>query len=271
METLFFRDYGKGFPIVILHGLYGSSDNWIPLAKQLATKFRVIVPDMRNHGRSFWHSDHSVEALAKDVVRIIERENLDQVHLIGHSLGGKVALFLADQFPQYVKKIVVLDISPFKMKNQAIIQAFHEEILTGYQKITRENEIFSRTELIERMALIFPNDKRLLTFLSKNIRLQKDGSVSLLLGIDNLIRNKKNFFATLNIKSKSLPHPVLFLLGEHSLYVVPQERKQIEDNFVDVKIVVINQATHWLHVERSKDVYNVIDEFLNGDNTRGNT
>jgi esterase len=271
METLFFRDYGKGFPIVILHGLYGSSDNWIPLAKQLATKFRVIVPDMRNHGRSFWHSDHSVEALAKDVVRIIERENLDQVHLIGHSLGGKVALFLADQFPQYVKKIVVLDISPFKMKNQAIIQAFHEEILTGYQKITGENEIFSRTELIERMALIFPNDKRLLTFLSKNIRLQKDGSVSLLLGIDNIIKNKNHIFATLDIDIESFFYSVLFLVGKESVYLTPQDRKQLEYKFVDKKVIVVEGATHWLHVEQPMEIYCRIDEFLNGDNTRGNT
>jgi pimeloyl-ACP methyl ester carboxylesterase len=267
METLFFRDYGKGFPIVILHGLYGSSDNWIPLAKQLATKFRVIVPDMRNHGRSFWHSDHSVEALAKDVVRIIERENLDQVHLIGHSLGGKVALFLADQFPQYVKKIVVLDISPFKMKNQAIIQAFHEKILTGYQKITRENEIFSRTKLIERMALIFPNDKRLLTFLSKNIRLQKDGSVSLLLGIDSIIKNKNHIFATLDINFKSFQKSILFLFGEQSIYITKQDKQQIEKKF-GKKYITIKKTTHWLHIEETIKTYNVIDTFLNGDNTR---
>ena len=109
---LHYREYGEGQPLVILHGLFGSSDNWQTLGKKLAENYHVFLVDLRNHGRSPHSEEHSYELMAKDVVEIIEERSLRHVILIGHSMGGKAAMVFAQQNPELLDKLIVVDIGP---------------------------------------------------------------------------------------------------------------------------------------------------------------
>ena len=112
--NLFYRTYGEGAPVLILHGLYGSSDNWISFAKMLNGNFQLILIDQRNHGRSPHHKTHNYKAMSDDLLKFIETNLTEPVHIIGHSMGGKTAMTFASQFPEMVKSLIVIDIAPKK-------------------------------------------------------------------------------------------------------------------------------------------------------------
>ncbi len=109
---LFYRKYGEGKPLIITHGLFGMSDNWIPVAKKLAEHFKVYLPDMRNHGRSPHSEIHTYKAMSNDLFEFIEDKNIEKAIFVGHSMGGKTVLQFAEKFPERVKKMIIIDISP---------------------------------------------------------------------------------------------------------------------------------------------------------------
>src|SRR5512135_3012718 len=110
---LFFRKYGEGLPLIILHGLYGSSDNWVSIAKILSSRFMVILPDQRNHGLSPKSNIHDYEALSEDVYELADHLKLEKFFLAGHSMGGKCAIRFALKWPERLQGLLVADISPF--------------------------------------------------------------------------------------------------------------------------------------------------------------
>ena len=110
-QDIFFKEYGSGDPVLILHGLFGSGDNWQTVARSLSRKYKVFTLDMRNHGKSF-HSDRfNYDVMADDVVRFVRRHDMDRVSMIGHSMGGKVAMNFALAYPDLVRKLVIVDIA----------------------------------------------------------------------------------------------------------------------------------------------------------------
>ena len=122
---LFYREMGDGFPLVILHGLFGTSDNWQILAKRFAENFRVYTIDQRNHGRSFHDDRFDYIALTNDLLGFFEQKNIDQAIIIGHSMGGKVAMKFTSLYPDLVSKLVIVDIAPryYPVHHRVIVDA----------------------------------------------------------------------------------------------------------------------------------------------------
>jgi len=109
---LFFRKFGEGAPIIIVHGLYGASDNWVTVGRRLAENFEVFLIDQRNHGRSPHSSEHNYKLMLEDLYEFIETQNIEKAILIGHSMGGKTVMHFANQYPEKVSSLIVLDIAP---------------------------------------------------------------------------------------------------------------------------------------------------------------
>ncbi len=107
---LFYREFGTSKPLLILHGLFGLSDHWIGVAKRLSSDFRVIIPDLRNHGQSLHHHEMNLEAMSNDILELLQKLNISKIMVIGHSMGGKLATMIALQHPQIVEKLMVIDI-----------------------------------------------------------------------------------------------------------------------------------------------------------------
>src|SRR5690349_14307926 len=110
--NLFFREAGEGTPLIILHGLFGSSDNWFSLSKVFAEKSRVFTVDQRNHGQSPHTNDHNYKVLTDDLAEFVQQRNLQSPIILGHSMGGKTAMNFAISHPQQVSKLIVVDIMP---------------------------------------------------------------------------------------------------------------------------------------------------------------
>ena len=134
---LFYRKEGNGPPLVIVHGLYGSSDNWINIGKRLAEKHTVYMLDQRNHGRSPFADSHTYNDLRDDLTEFFEQHKIEKATLLGHSMGGKVAIWFAADFPEKVEKLVIADITPknYLLLNDDSQFYLHQNILLAMQEI----------------------------------------------------------------------------------------------------------------------------------------
>ncbi|MDP3431510.1 MAG: alpha/beta fold hydrolase [Bacteroidota bacterium] len=140
---LFFREEGEGFPIVIVHGLYGSSDNWLTVGKKLSARFKVYMIDQRNHGRSPNSEEHSYEALKNDLAEFFDQHKIEKAIVMGHSMGGKTAMCFAADYPERIEKLIVVDIAPknYFLLNDESQYFLHKNILQAMLEIE-----FSRME-----------------------------------------------------------------------------------------------------------------------------
>ncbi len=168
---LFFRKEGSGEPLVILHGLYGSSDNWFAVAKKLASRYTVYSVDHRNHGHSPHHPSHTYRDMVNDLAEFFEAQNLRPAVLLGHSMGGKVAICFAADYPEKVKKLIVADIAPkdyLEMEENSQYH-LHRNILLALQELDL-SEFTTRSQVEDRLAEKI-DDPRIIGFLLKNIRI----------------------------------------------------------------------------------------------------
>ena len=253
---LFFRKDGSGSPLVIIHGLYGSSDNWINIGKRLAQKHTVYMPDQRNHGRSPFAASHSYNDLRNDLVEFFEQHNIEKATLLGHSMGGKVAMWFAADFPEKVEKLVIADIAP---KNYLLLKDnsqfyLHQNILLAMQEIDFST-IKSRNDVD-----IFMSEKideaRIRQFLLKNIvrdnvskqykwRLNAEVLYDYL---DEIVSGvNKNW---LDDRVPISSYPVIFIRGMKSKYILPEDEILIQEIYPDARVVDIPNAGHWLHAEQ---------------------
>ena len=162
-----YRKLGSGEPLIILHGVFGSSDNWQTLGKQFAENHEVYLVDQRNHGNSFHHDDFNYDVMSEDLMNLIKYEQLDRVNLIGHSMGGKTVMNFACKYPDMVNKLTVVDIAPktYPPHHQQIFKAFHAVDLTNIQ---------TRGEADKQMSTII-SDFGTKLFLLKNLKRTPDG------------------------------------------------------------------------------------------------
>ncbi|MBK6282438.1 MAG: alpha/beta fold hydrolase [Draconibacterium sp.] len=170
---LFYRKEGSGSPIVIVHGLYGSSDNWLNIGKHLAEKHTVYMIDQRNHGRSPFSNSHTFNDMRDDLNEFFEKHKIEKATLLGHSMGGKVAMWLAYDFPEKVEKLVIADIAP---KDYLLLKEdsqfyLHQNILLAMQEIDF-SKIKSRMEVDDFMSQKIDDD-RICQFLLKNVAKDK--------------------------------------------------------------------------------------------------
>jgi len=243
---LFYRSYGDKTnpPMVILHGLFGMSDNWGSIAKKLAEEgFYLLLPDQRNHGRS-GHSDvFNYVAMVDDLLEFFDAKELEEVVLVGHSMGGKTAMQFALDYPERVRSLVVADMSPAASDHgdvhTGIIDKLLDIDLSGYS---------SRQEVTEALRKAIPN-ARLRQFLKKNLYWKDRSNLGWRINLE-VVRDKLEEVFRPIASSQTFDKPVLFIRGANSDYVIDEDIPLIHELFPKAEITTIEDASHWLHAEQ---------------------
>jgi pimeloyl-ACP methyl ester carboxylesterase len=248
-----FHQQGQGQPLIILHGLFGSLDNWQRIAEALSDKFRVISADLRNHGSSPHSDEMSLSAMAGDVRTLLDGLGLKEAMALGHSLGGKVAMQLALETPERVAKLVVADIAPRPYP------PWHLEILDALLSLKLE-KFKSRPEIEQTLAKDLPS-LPLRKFLLKNLRRNEDGSFVWKIPLPTIKEN----YALLNQSGDfqgAFEKSTLFVRGGPSEYITRADQKIILKLFPRAKIETIPEAGHWLHAEKPEEFIRIVRSFL---------
>lgn len=236
---LYHRELGEGKPLIILHGLFGFSDNWQTHAKKLAEYYRIILVDLRNHGRSDWSDDFSYEIMADDVIELAESLGLEEMILVGHSMGGKVAMHLAAKREDLLEKLVIVDMG---IKGYPM---HHDHIIEGIKSLQLEG-ISARREAEEQLSKhIDSNGIR--QFLLKNMYWKDKGELAWRMNVDVLERAMPEILK--GFEAPEIFTPTLFLRGALSNYVLDEDLPKIEAQFPDMELVTIDNAGHWVHAE----------------------
>ncbi len=250
---LHFQTVGEGPPLIILHGMFGSSDNWLPGARRLSGKFRVIAVDQRNHGRSPHSAEMNYELLASDVAELMDAQGIDRAHVLGHSLGGKTAMKFALSHADRVEKLIIADMAP------KAYPPLHAKIFAALLAL-KLDEFQNRNQVGEALAGEIPN-AALRLFLLKCIGRHPDGKLFWQTNIRDISANSGHLRAALKATSP-FPGPSLFIRGEKSDYLVDDDLAHIQKLFPAAVIWTIANAGHWVHVEAPEDFYNKVEDFL---------
>lgn len=255
MVKLHYRKYGSGPPLIILHGLFGSSDNWHTLAKRWGTSFTVYALDQRNHGSSPHESAMDYTEMAQDLDQFIEQQRLGMVYIVGHSMGGKVALLQASLHPDKVAGLVILDIGVGRVAGQ------HLAIL-GALKTMDPGDYSSRQEIQEALET-FIKIAPIRQFLLKNIMRRVDDSFAWKFNHSALIEHYEDLIAALDLQDLFMGS-VLFLRGADSSYLDPDLTPDILQYFPLAQLATIEHAGHWLHAEQPDQVFSSVQDFFIG-------
>lgn len=250
---LFCRKFGEGKPLYILHGLFGSSDNWVTLGNQFADHYHIIIPDMRNHGQSPHSDQWGYKYMADDIYKLARKLNHDKISILGHSMGGKTAITFADKYAKMLDKLVIADIAP------RFYPIRHRKILDGLLSINLQ-AIKSRKEASDHLAGYIP-ELSLRQFLLKNLDRDDDKAFKWKLNLKIINRHLEN--VGLDTYPKNIIDiPTLFIRGINSDYITDDDILEIREYFSDVSVESIGNAGHWLQAEQPEAFYNTVKEFL---------
>lgn len=248
---LHYQSLGQGQPLILLHGLFGSADNWGTIAKRLAPDYQVISVDLRNHGRSPHHASQSYADMAEDLIELCDSLNLDTIHLLGHSMGGKVAMQFATQFPSRMGKLIVVDMA---MRSYADVHTHLIEAMLAVKLSSMQ----TRSDVDQ--ALISTIDENMIRqFLLMNLVKSNDRLAWRI----NLAALKANY-STLQqavCASAQYDKPALFIRGERSDYVRDEDIEQIKTHFTNTQFASLPTA-HWVHAEQPQAFSEVVAQFL---------
>ncbi len=257
---LYSRILGEGSPVLILHGLFGMSDNWLTIARALAANgFCVHVPDLRNHGRSPHALTHRYTDMSDDLMEYLDLNSLDTVHIIGHSMGGKLAMIFALLYPERMDRLVVVDIAPSAYADSS----YHANIIDTLIDIDLTTHLKRSTivdELISRLK-----DQRLAMFLTKSV--VWDDKEACYLWRLNLPVLKK-YLPHLQIGLHELtihapcPVPTCFIKGNGSPYYRPEHEADRLFFFPDSEVVGVAAAGHWVHSDQPLRLQEIVLSFF---------
>ncbi|MBZ0245524.1 MAG: alpha/beta fold hydrolase [Cyclobacteriaceae bacterium] len=250
---LYFRELGQGSPLIILHGLFGSSDNWYSLSKIFAEKYKVYVVDQRNHGQSPHDSEHNYKALTDDLNTFIEDHKIEKPIIIGHSMGGKTAMNFAIRFPEKLSKLIIVDIVP------KAYPVHHDSILEGLTAIAL-NQLESRGQADEILSQYVP-EPAVRQFLLKNLARDKDQSFEWRINIPTLEAHIDDMGAALQYEGK-FEGSALFIVGAQSKYFEPGDDVVIKSYFPKAEIATLNTG-HWVQAENPKEFMETVYNFVN--------
>ena len=265
---LFYRDSGKGDPLIILHGLYGSSDNWVGISKELEKFFRVILVDQRNHGQSPHSENHTYNDLVNDLLETIDALGFQKIKIIGHSMGGKVAMQFAIDHPDRIKSLIVVDITPWGYnQNHTISQPLFEEhsrIISGLMNIPISS-ITSRNEADNILSETIKNTT-IRQFLLKNLKRGRDGSFSWRFNLPVLANSLPNMLSgiTPHRDLKKSDTNALFIKGSLSSYIPNDKKEELKRTFPNSEVLSVNDAGHWVHAEKPEEFLDLVFNFLLG-------
>jgi esterase len=251
---LYSRIEGQGKPLLIIHGFLGMSDNWKTLGSQYASEgFQVHVLDLRNHGKSFHSNDFNYDVMSNDILDYCQEHNLNKVSIIGHSMGGKVAMLFATTYPAMVNKLVVADIGPKYYKPH------HDEILAGLNAVDFTTKP-SRTEVKEILVPYIP-DFGTRQFLMKNLYWVTPGQLAFRFNLA-AFNNNIAIIGTELPEGNTFENPTLFIRGGKSNYVLEADVTDIKKHFPNFQLKTISNVGHWLHAENPQLFFEETITFL---------
>lgn len=260
---LFSHKFGHGPPLVVLHGLFGMSDNWLTIGKKLAQKgFNVHLPDIRNHGQSPHKPSHTYNDICDDLVGYLQKENFSEVGMIGHSMGGRAAMAFGLLYPKRVKKLAVIDIAPSDYGRESI--SYHTGILQNLMEIDLATYSSRHAIMAEMESRL--HDTRLVMFLAKSITKNADGIFYWRLNLPVLLQALPVISASFDSFGDYAPCPVntLFVKGENSEYILPRHEPERMRFYPRSSIVTIDNGGHWLHMEQPEKLLEVLLGFFAG-------
>ena len=254
MAELNYAVKGSGAPLVILHGLFGSSKNWQSHARQFAEHFQVFTIDARNHGESFHADEMNYRLMADDVFNLLNKLGLNNCNVLGHSMGGKAAMVLAQQHPDLVARLIIADIAP-------VTYSHHYDDLINPILALRLDTVESRAQADQLLQQEIP-EEQLRAFLLQNLVRDASGwrwrvnwgaiqrEITSLTGFSDLPQGWV-------IKT-----PSLFIRGENSDYIGKAEIEVIKQHFTQCSIETLEAAGHWLHAEKPQPFNQLVLNFL---------
>lgn len=252
--NLFYRKMGCGPPLIILHGLFGMSDNWLPIGRRLAKHYTVYLPDQRNHGRSPKSDLFNYDVLLDDLIQFYHTHGLQRAILMGHSMGGKAAMRFALNFPALVEKLVVIDIAPKTYKHS------HFKIFIEGLNALKPEGMAARREADDQLARYIPDDS-VRAFLLKNLERDAHKKFRWRINLQAITYNLHSIMAGLN-ETRRAQLPALFLCGGLSDYVKREDHGLIKSFFPEALIETIPQVTHWLHAENPEALCAHLNRFI---------
>lgn len=252
---LYFNEYGSGFPIIIVHGLLGTSDNWITVAKKLSAEYSVFNVDVRNHGRSPHLPEMNYPAMAADLKAFLENQWIHKAHFIGHSMGGKLVMQFALEYPEIVDKLVVIDIAPKSYPGG------HEHILDALESIDL-NAVESRKEVEVALSEKLNEPESVIQFLMKNLHFDRVlNNYSWKMNLSAIIDHYDEISGAIE-SGESFDGPTLFISGGNSKYILPEDEPSIRELFPKAEFKVVEDAGHWVHAEKPAEIFEILKEFL---------
>ncbi len=248
---------GSGKPLLIIHGFLGMSDNWKTLGAQFASDgFQVHLLDLRNHGRSFHSEEFSYDLMVQDVFEYCEYHNLKDINIIGHSMGGKVAMLFATTYPEWVDKVIVADIGP------KFYPPHHQDILAGLNAVDFSTK--PSRNAVEETLSEYITDFGTRQFLMKNLYWQEPGQLAFRFNL--AVFNKKiEQIGTQLPEDYISTKPTLFIRGGNSNYILEADFENIKHHFPNSTIQTIPNVGHWLHAENPALFYELSSNFLKAD------
>jgi esterase len=248
-----FQSYGHGDPLIILHGLFGSLENWHSISQKLAPDFQVLPVDQRNHGRSPHVAEMSYQLMSEDLKEFVVEQKLGAVHLLGHSMGGKTAMLLALTYPESVQKLVVVDIAPRAYSER------HREILSALSSLDLSS-FKSRAEMESQLASSIP-DLAVRRFLLKSVKRDEAGAFYWQMNLPAIEANYARLSEEI-ASQRPFEKPTLFIRGERSNYIRDEDLPAIKKLFPRVEHCKIAGAGHWVHAEAPEAFLRTVREFL---------
>ncbi len=251
---LFSRTYGTSGPhVIILHGLFGMSDNWHQVSQELSESYRIHALDLRNHGRSPHDPDMTYPAMAGDVLDYMEASAIPSAVLIGHSMGGKVAMRMALDHPEVVLGLVVVDISPRAYEDR------HDAIFEAYCTFPL-GSLTSRSEATELMTERV-GSRATAQFLLKNLQRNEDESFSWKIPV-SILQDEYSHIVGETVSDSPYEGPTLFIRGEKGNYLIPSDTPLLERLFPSYAMHTIPGTGHWVHVEAPSEFLGIVRGFL---------
>ena len=251
-QTLHYQQQGSGADIILIHGLLGSLENLNMVAKSLKENFRVTNIDVRNHGLSFHKNSMTYKELALDIVELMEKLGIERSHVLGHSMGGKIAMELALAHSEKVDKLIVADIAPVDYPSH------HAHIIEGLQSINVEN-IKTRKEADNQLSQ-FVDEVGIRQFLLRNLVI-KEEKLSFKCNLDYIEQCYQDIMKGYQ-GEQTFTGDTLFIKGGSSNYITTEHRDIIKHLFPNSRAKIIQGAGHWLHAEKTIAFNKLTNDFL---------
>jgi pimeloyl-ACP methyl ester carboxylesterase len=250
---LHFQTCGHGAPLLILHGLFGSLQNWQTISRRLSAHFQVFAVDQRNHGASPHDSEMNYRVMAEDVLGFLDSQRLQRASLLGHSMGGKTAMMFSLLYPQRVDKLICADIAP------RAYPPHHSQILEALIALN-PSAFRNRADIEAALTPAIP-EKATRQFLLKNLAHDPNGGFSWKLNLHGIDENYSHLNEAMP-PDRSCDKPALFLRGQASDYILDSDWPLIQQLFPRARLITIPAAGHWLHADAPEPFLQAVLEFM---------